>query len=68
MDNPTRKAFNLTLTDGEGRETKEPSSFVSLGSICEKITRTVERTRVRNDNLPGWGAAKIAQPGKKEGS
>ena len=55
----------MTLTDGEGRETDKPSSFVSLGDLVQKITRTVERTRVRNDNLPGWGAAEIAQPVKK---
>lgn len=63
MSNHTRKAFDLD--DGAGRETDKPSSFVSIGDLVERITVRVGQTRVRNDNLPGWGAAENAQPRKK---
>lgn len=66
MDNRTRKV--IILLDGKGRETDRPSSFVSIGAICEKITRTVGQTRLRNDNMPVWDAAVHALPVKKEGS
>lgn len=66
MNNPERKV--IILRDGEGRETDRPSSFVSIGEICERITRRVGQTRLRNDNEPGWDAAVNALPLKKEGS
>ena len=64
MENRTRKVF--ALNDGEGRETVTPSEFQSLGEICERITRRVSQTRLRNDNEPGWDAAENALPVKKE--
>ena len=66
MNNPARKV--IALSDGEGRETEKPSSFVSIGVICERITGNVSQTRIRNDNEPGWDAAVDAQPVKKERS
>ena len=63
MNNPARKVF--ALDDGEGRETNTPSETQSLGDLVAKIVRTVERTRIRNDNLPGWDAAEDALPVKK---
>lgn len=67
MTNHPRKAFDLTLSDGTGRETERPSTtFVSIGDLVERIVRTVGTTRLRNDNEPGeWGAAENAQPRKK---
>ena len=66
MNNRTRKVF--ALDDGEGRETKTPSEFQSLGDLVEQITRRVSQTRLRNDNQPGWDAAEDALPVKKESS
>lgn len=66
MNNPQRKV--IALDDGEGRETKTPSEFQSLGELAEQITRRVTQTRLRNDNQPGWDAADNALPVKKEGS
>lgn len=66
MNNPARKV--ISLRDGEGRETDRPSSFVSIASLVEQITRCVGQTRLRNDNEPGWDAAVDALPVKKEGS
>lgn len=63
MNNPTRKV--RILSDGEGRETDKPSSFVSIGDLVEQITRRVSQTRLRNDNQPGWDAAENALPVKK---
>ena len=60
MNHPARKVF--ALDDGEGRETNTPSTFVSIGDLVQKITRTVSQTRQRNDNEPGWDAADNALP------
>tara|TARA_R110002110_G_scaffold37601_6_gene124056 strand:+ start:1209 stop:1397 length:189 start_codon:yes stop_codon:yes gene_type:complete len=62
MTNQPRKG--LHLTDGEGRETDKPSSFVSIGDLVQKIVAKTGQSRVRNDNQE---AAKAALPKVKEG-
>ena len=62
MTSQLRKVFDLT--DGEGRETDKPSTFVSIGDLVQKIVARTGQSRIRNDNQE---AAEIALPTKKEG-